>query len=157
MPDSLPVELNNSTIQVHGARLHNLKNVSLEIPRNQLVVITGVSGSGKSSLALDTLHAEGQRKYFQTLSLGVRKRLPVFPETEVDSITGRPVLNDKVRFRYAESHEPPVLPLALAKPRLCAASLLARPVKCDSCFAKSRGPQVQPLGRAVQDIMSAPW
>ena len=55
------------SIVVRGAREHNLKNVSIEIPRNQLVVITGVSGSGKSSLAFDTLYAEGQRRYVESL------------------------------------------------------------------------------------------
>ena len=55
-------------IVVRGAREHNLKNISLEIPRNRLVVITGVSGSGKSSLAFDTLFAEGQRRYVESLS-----------------------------------------------------------------------------------------
>ena len=55
-------------IWIQGAREHNLKNVSIKIPRNQLVVITGVSGSGKSSLAFDTLYAEGQRRYVESLS-----------------------------------------------------------------------------------------
>lgn len=56
------------TIEIRGAREHNLKNISLEIPRDQLVVVTGVSGSGKSSLAFDTLYAEGQRRYMESLS-----------------------------------------------------------------------------------------
>ena len=63
------------TIVVRGAREHNLKNISLEIPRNQLVVITGVSGSGKSSLAFDTLYAEGQRRYVESLSAYARQFL----------------------------------------------------------------------------------
>ena len=60
-------------IQVRGARTHNLKNVDLDIPREQLVVITGLSGSGKSSLAFDTLLAEGQRQYIESLSVYVRQ------------------------------------------------------------------------------------
>ena len=55
-------------IQILGARVHNLKNVDLEIPRHELVVVTGLSGSGKSSLAFDTIYAEGQRRYMETLS-----------------------------------------------------------------------------------------
>ena len=61
-----------TTIAVQGAREHNLKNVDLEIPRDQLVVFTGVSGSGKSSLAFDTIYAEGQRRYLESLSSFVR-------------------------------------------------------------------------------------
>src|SRR5262245_13140030 len=57
-----------STIAVQGARVHNLKNISLEIPRDQLIVVTGLSGSGKSSLAFDTIYAEGQRRYMESLS-----------------------------------------------------------------------------------------
>ncbi|MCA9041990.1 MAG: excinuclease ABC subunit UvrA, partial [Planctomycetaceae bacterium] len=79
-----------STIRIRGARQHNLQEIDLDIPRNQFVVITGVSGSGKSSLAYDTLFAEGQRKYFATLSLGARKRFPILPRPDVDSISGLP-------------------------------------------------------------------
>src|SRR5207244_8363633 len=57
-----------STIAVQGARVHNLKNISLEIPRDSLIVVTGLSGSGKSSLAFDTIYAEGQRRYMESLS-----------------------------------------------------------------------------------------
>jgi len=60
-------------ISIHGARVNNLKNVSVEIPRNALVVITGLSGSGKSSLAFDTLYAEGQRRYVESLSAYARQ------------------------------------------------------------------------------------
>jgi len=56
-----------STISVRGARVHNLKNISLEIPRDRLIVVTGLSGSGKSSLAFDTIYAEGQRRYMESL------------------------------------------------------------------------------------------
>ncbi len=59
-------------IQILGARVHNLKNVDLEIPRHELVVVTGLSGSGKSSLAFDTIYAEGQRRYMETLSAYAR-------------------------------------------------------------------------------------
>src|SRR5512132_853147 len=73
---------------VHGAREHNLKNVDLEIPRDQLVVITGLSGSGKSSLAFDTIYAEGQRRYVESLSAYARQFLEQMEKPEVDSIDG---------------------------------------------------------------------
>ncbi|MGV3531773.1 MAG: excinuclease ABC subunit UvrA [Chthoniobacteraceae bacterium] len=76
------------TIKIVGARQHNLKNVSLEIPREQLVVITGMSGSGKSSLAFDTLYAEGQRRYVESLSVYARQFLDQMQKPEVDFIEG---------------------------------------------------------------------
>jgi len=75
-------------IQINGARTHNLQNVSLQIPRQQLVAITGRSGSGKSSLAIDTLFAEGQRQYIESLSLYSRQFFSQLPRAEVDSIHG---------------------------------------------------------------------
>ena len=75
-------------ISVHGARQHNLQNVSVEIPRNTLTVITGLSGSGKSSLAFDTIYAEGQRRYVETLSPYARQFLDQMERPDVDSIDG---------------------------------------------------------------------
>jgi len=75
-------------ITVKGARTHNLKNISLEMPRNKMVVITGVSGSGKSSLAFDTIFAEGQRRYVESLSSYARQFLNQMPKPDVDEITG---------------------------------------------------------------------
>src|SRR5213075_1785785 len=76
------------TIQISGARQHNLKNLHVEIPREKLVVITGLSGSGKSSLAFDTLYAEGQRKYVESLSAYARQFLDQFQKPDVDFIEG---------------------------------------------------------------------
>jgi excinuclease ABC subunit A len=75
-------------ISVHGARQHNLKNIDVEIPRNSLTVITGLSGSGKSSLAFDTIYAEGQRRYVETLSTYARQFLDQMERPDVDSIDG---------------------------------------------------------------------
>ena len=75
-------------IVIHGARVHNLKNIELEIPRDQLVVITGVSGSGKSSLAFDTLYAEGQRRYLESLAADARQFLRQIEKPDVDAIEG---------------------------------------------------------------------
>lgn len=75
-------------IRVYGARVHNLKNIDVTIPRNQLVVITGLSGSGKSSLAFDTIYAEGQRRYMETLSAYARQFLGGMERPDVDKITG---------------------------------------------------------------------
>jgi len=76
------------SIEVRGARTHNLKNISLEIPRDKLVVITGLSGSGKSSLAFDTLYAEGQRRYVESLSAYARQFLSLMEKPDVDHIEG---------------------------------------------------------------------
>ena len=78
----------SESISIQGAREHNLKNVDVDIPRNQLVVITGVSGSGKSSLAFDTIYAEGQRRYVESLSAYARQFLGLMEKPDVDQITG---------------------------------------------------------------------
>ena len=75
-------------IVINGAREHNLKDLNLEIPKNKFIVITGVSGSGKSSLAFDTIYAEGQRRYVESLSAYARQFLEVMQKPDVDSIEG---------------------------------------------------------------------
>src|SRR5262245_14086613 len=75
-------------ITIRGARQHNLKDISLEIPRKRLTVVTGLSGSGKSSLAFDTIYAEGQRRYVESLSAYARQFLDQLEKPDVDSIDG---------------------------------------------------------------------
>src|SRR5213083_1870545 len=75
-------------IKISGARQHNLKNLHVEIPRERLVVVTGLSGSGKSSLAFDTLYAEGQRRYVESLSAYARQFLEQMEKPDVDAIEG---------------------------------------------------------------------
>ena len=71
------------SISIKGARTHNLKNISLEIPRNKIIVITGLSGSGKSSLAFDTIYAEGQRRYVESLSTYARQFLSLMEKPDL--------------------------------------------------------------------------
>ena len=78
----------NDKIIIKGAKEHNLKNINIEIPRDKLVVITGLSGSGKSSLAFDTLYAEGQRRYVESLSSYARQFLGIMEKPAVESIEG---------------------------------------------------------------------
>ncbi len=80
--------MTQNVIRVVGARQHNLKNITVEIPRDKLVVITGLSGSGKSSLAFDTIFAEGQRRYVESLSAYARQFLGQMDKPDVDYIDG---------------------------------------------------------------------
>src|SRR5678815_6046522 len=75
-------------IRIRGARTHNLKNLSLDLPRHRLIVVTGLSGSGKSSLAFDTLYAEGQRRYVESLSAYARQFLEQMEKPDCESIDG---------------------------------------------------------------------
>src|SRR5688572_30427692 len=91
-------------IKIRGARTHNLKNVSVDLPRDKLIVITGLSGSGKSSLAFDTLYAEGQRRYVESLSAYARQFLSMMDKPDVDSIEG---LSPAIAIEQkATSHNP---------------------------------------------------
>src|ERR1700740_3696200 len=91
-------------IRVRGARTHNLKNLSLDLPRERLIVVTGLSGSGKSSLTFDTLYAEGQRRYVESLSAYARQFLATMDKPDVDSIEG---LSPAIAIEQkASSHNP---------------------------------------------------
>src|SRR3989304_641366 len=78
----------DNLIKIRGARQHNLKNINLDLPKNNLIVFTGLSGSGKSSLAFDTIYAEGQRRYVESLSAYARQFLGIMNKPDMDSIEG---------------------------------------------------------------------
>src|SRR5450830_1135948 len=86
--DDIALMQKRELIRIRGARTHNLKNINLDLPKNKLVVLTGLSGSGKSSLAFDTLYAEGQRRYVESLSAYARQFLGVMDKPDVDKIDG---------------------------------------------------------------------
>ena len=97
---------NNKFIQIKGAKVHNLKNINIDIERNKLIVITGVSGSGKSSLAFDTIYAEGQRRYVESLSSYARQFLGKINKPDVELIHGIPpaiAIEQKVNTRNPRS------------------------------------------------------
>src|SRR5690606_17674853 len=86
LPPEYPMALD--LIRIRGARTHNLKDISLDLPRDRLIVVTGLSGSGKSSLAFDTIYAEGQRRYVESLSAYARQFLSVMDKPDIDHIEG---------------------------------------------------------------------
>ncbi|HEY1091230.1 MAG TPA: excinuclease ABC subunit UvrA, partial [Burkholderiaceae bacterium] len=104
MTEPKPPAADAPMIRVRGARTHNLKNIDVDLPRNSLVVITGLSGSGKSSLAFDTLYAEGQRRYVESLSAYARQFLQLMDKPDVDVIEGlSPAISIEQK---ATSHNP---------------------------------------------------
>ena len=103
---SVPETDDNNIISVRGARVNNLKNIDVDIPRDRLVVITGLSGSGKSSLDFDTLYAEGQRRYVESLSAYARQFMGKMAKPECDFIRGLPpaiAIEQKVNTRNPRS------------------------------------------------------
>src|SRR6185312_11182818 len=120
-------------IVVSGAREHNLKDISLSLPRDALVVITGLSGSGKSSLAFDTIYAEGQRRYVESLSAYARQFLGQMDKPDVDSIEG---LSPAISIDGRHGHRDLRLPAAALVPDRQAALL------------QLRGADLRPVGRA---------
>ena len=128
-------------IRIRGARTHNLKNINLDLPRNKLVVITGLSGSGKSSLAFDTLYAEGQRRYVESLSSYARQFLQLMEKPDVDLIEGlSPAISIEQK---ATSHNPRSTVGTVRNSRLLAL------VVCTSRYAVLPGSPGKPAGGAV--------
>ena len=97
------MKASNNSIKIKGARQHNLKNIDITIPRDKLVVITGLSGSGKSSLAFDTIYAEGQRRYVESLSSYARQFLGLMEKPDMDYIEGLSLLSLLNKRRQQET------------------------------------------------------
>ena len=95
---------NPDILRIKGAREHNLKNISIDIPKGKIIVITGVSGSGKSSLAFDTIYAEGQRRYVESLSAYARQFLDMMQKPDVDLIEG---LSPAISIEQKTTHKHP--------------------------------------------------
>lgn len=97
-------------IRIRGAREHNLKNINIDIPRNEFVVLTGLSGSGKSSLAFDTIYAEGQRRYMESLSSYARQFLGQMEKPDVDDIQGYLLRFQSIRSLRTGIHDLRLVP-----------------------------------------------
>ncbi len=138
-------------IELRGVRVHNLKNINVDVPRGQLVAVCGVSGSGKTSLALDTLYAEGQRRYIESFSAYTRQFLQRLDKPDYDSINHLPTRASRhthrratrqSQHRWHRQRNARLPPIALCKSRkallyqLRAMGCLTRPTSgCQSCFS----------------------
>mgnify|MGYP003377086174 FL=1 len=141
------------SIKIRGARTHNLKNISLDLPRNQLVVITGLSGSGKSSLAFDTLYAEGQRRYVESLSAYARQFLQLMAKPDVDLIEG---LSPAIAIEQkATSHNPRSTVGTVTEIHDYLRLLFAR-AGDPYCPQHALGLQAQSVGQMVVNVLQLP-
>ncbi len=138
-------------IVIRGARVHNLKNIDLEIPRDQLVVITGVSGSGKSSLAFDTLYAEGQRRYIESLSADTRQLLHQLDKPDVESIEG---LSPTIAIEQSSANFGPRSTVGTVSEVYDFLRLLFARIGQPSCTECGRAITAQSIDQIVDQLMS---
>src|SRR5438034_11059508 len=137
------------SIRIKGAREHNLRDINVDIPRDQLVVITGLSGSGKSTLAFDTIYAEGQRKYVESLSAYARQFLEQLQKPDLDEVEGLPP-TIAIEQRHASSN-PRSIVAATTEIYDYLRVLFARAgtPHCWECGRETQAQQPSPLGDAV--------
>src|SRR5580704_17168109 len=140
-------------IVIKGAREHNLKNIDLEIPRDRLVVITGLSGSGKSSLAFDTMYAEGQRRYVESLSAYARQFLEQMEKPDVDSIEG---LSPAISIEQKTTSRNPLSTVGTITEIYDYLRLLFARVGHPFCYNCGREIATQSVQQIVDQIMSWP-
>jgi len=142
-----------SSIKITGAREHNLKNISLEIPRNKLVVFTGLSGSGKSSLAFDTIYAEGQRRYVESLSAYARQFLGQLEKPDVDSIEG---LSPAISIEQKTTHKNPRSTVGTVTEIYDYLRLIYARIGKPHCPKCKRKLEAQPVDTIVENILGMP-
>src|SRR3970040_2062359 len=140
-------------ITIKGARVHNLKNIDLEIPREKLVVITGLSGSGKSSLAFDTIYAEGQRRYVESLSAYARQFLGLMEKPDVDFIDG---LSPAISIEQRSSAKNPRSTVATATEIYDYLRLLFARVGVPYCYKCGRRIAQQTVDQIVDAVLALP-
>jgi len=140
-----------NTIIIKGAREHNLKNIDLEIPRNRLVVVTGLSGSGKSSLAFDTLYAEGQRRYVESLSSYARQFLGLMEKPDVDFIEG---LSPAISIEQKSTHRNPRSTVATVTEIYDYLRLLFARIGQPFCYQCGRPIEKQSVQQIVDQVLS---
>ncbi len=145
--------MENDTLTVKGARVHNLKNIDVEMPRERLIVITGLSGSGKSSLAFDTIYAEGQRRYVESLSAYARQFLGLMERPDVDKIEG---LSPAISIEQKTVSNNPRSTVGTVTEIYDYLRLLFARVGIQHCYNCGRPVQKQALDQIIEAVMSYP-
>jgi excinuclease ABC subunit A len=140
-------------IRIRGAREHNLKNISVDIPRDRLVVITGLSGSGKSSLAFDTIYAEGQRRYVESLSAYARQFLGLMEKPDVDLIEG---LSPAISIEQKTTHRNPRSTVGTVTEIYDYLRLLFARIGVPYCFKCGKKISSQSIDQIVETVMTLP-